>query len=92
MYYTILEQEVEYMEPQISISCCKKDKKRNCLCIILAILLTLFLFTIGLLIGAAIASTILANLAAIIVLAVILGILSALTAIYMLCSKIRNCC
>ena len=33
------------MEPQISISCCNKDRRRNCLGIILAILLGLLLST-----------------------------------------------
>ena len=78
------------MEPQINITCCRRQKRKNCLELILSILIALFLFTIGLLLGAALAGIILENLAYFIVLSIILGLLVALIAIYIRCSRGRS--
>ena len=79
------------MEPQVTISCNKKECNR-CACkwIILAILLALFMTTIGIIIGAALSTAFLESLAAIIVLTIIFFILVIIQAINLICCQNRK--
>ena len=91
--------EVEYVEPQISITCNEDNNRRKCRCrgcrascgfIVLTILITLFALTLGLIIGAAVSETILGALAALIVLAIVLFILAIIKIIMCVCEGRRE--